>query len=541
MIRRAKVAVLLVLTLVIWVAAIARIAPIFFAPDASRQREELEHLARRAHAALRHEGPEPATYAAVVDGPSAGAWIELLAGAGVPYPKRVSASALPGLSARLVVGRGLEPAAIERLVEQGAAVVTIETSTTRDSASSSRTLRVLGVEVPSAATPTFALTHEAHEKPLAWGADGQMLGALAKRGAGAVVRLGVDLAELLVSLRQGEPGRAGVDTDQDGELKPNDLVPPYDPALARVPFADMAFDRLLAELDAALACPLIRSRALPVGVRKLLIVTADQDYEDDEHVLSMAELLARHGASATFLATDRAAGRPADMNVKDGAAPQLARESMERLLASGHGIGVHPFPAQPRDIAAHVRRFVAHAGMRPLIARNHHVTWLGYLDVPREEAALGIAMNLDMLPICSSGRPCVFFAGGSARPLAFLEHGRPLSILQQTTCVDDYSLRVPYGRLREAAQALLASARAALAVGTQTGSPIVLNAHPVFVRFAPEWLAGVLSEPGLTTLSAEAFLDFTLARRAVSVRDASCTTRPTVVHDPRVELTGLRP
>src|SRR5207237_1033250 len=141
-----------------------------------------------------------------------------------------------------------------------------------------------------------------------------------------------------------------------------------------------------------------RTRGLPDGVARLVVLTADQDYVADEIVESMAAMLTRAHASATFLLTDPAVGAHPDLNVApDGSAPRLAGDRAASLLAGGFGLGLHPFLGDVAQIGELARRFEALTGVRALAARNHHLGWHGFVDVPAAEAAAGVAVNLDAM------------------------------------------------------------------------------------------------------------------------------------------------
>ena len=175
--------------------------------------------------------------------------------------------------------------------------------------------------------------------------------------------------------------------------------------------------------------------------------------------------------------------------------------------------------------------------MRALVARNHHLGWRGFVDVPAAEAAAGVAVNLDTMAVCDGTRPCAAFAGGSSRPMRFVDaDGHALPILQQPTAVDDYSLRVRDDALRaEAARVLGARARTLLDVAARAGGPLVVNAHPVFVALAPGWLRPLLDAPDTRVWSAEQWLDFVARRRTSRITLQRCDA-PKMQLEPGVVL-----
>ena len=270
-----------------------------------------------------------------------------------------------------------------------------------------------------------------------------------------------------------------------------------------------------------------------------MVLTANQDYVDDEVVESMAAKLARAHASATFLITDPAVGAPPDLNVApDGTAPRLSADCAASLLAGGFGLGLHPFLGEVTEIGAVAHRFAALTGLAALAARNHHLGWRGFVEVPAAEATAGVAINLDYMVVCAGTRPCAAFSGGSVRPLRFFDgDGRALPILQQPTAVDDYSLRVRDDSQRaDAARALGARARALVEVAARAGGPLVVNAHPVLVALAPEWLRPLFDDGTVRVWSAEQWLAFVARRRLSRMTVPSCDQPPTVQLQPGVAL-----
>jgi hypothetical protein len=68
-----------------------------------------------------------------------------------------------------------------------------------------------------------------------------------------------------------------------------------------------------------------------------------------------------------------------------------------------------------------------------------------------------------------------------------------------------------------------------------------LNAHPVFYRFAPQWLNAVLDLRDLRAVSASDWLTFVLDRRATRIPAARCGRPAAVSLRPGVVMHEARP
>lgn len=505
-----------------WIVAGVQLWRSLRGPDAEPARERLRALSARWNAA---RSPPPRTladtYAVVRAGPSTVAWSELLHAAGAPLAVELTGDAPVPDGARLVVVASTD--GLDALRAPGRAVVAVERAGERRNASA---MTWGDITVPLDGAGVVALTPAAGETVLATDDAGHPLAAASSRNGSVTLRLGVDLAAVLWRLRLGDPALPLTDRDGNGEVQPADALPRLDPSLTETPFADRVMARLMETLTASLPCALPRLRGLPTGARAVLVITADQDYADDEKLTAMGETLAGRGAHATFLLTEPSVGRRPDLNVRSGAAPTLSLDAADALLAQGHDLGVHPFPAAIDDVAAHVALTSQRLSLPMLFARDHHLRWIGRLDVPRAEAARGVAMNLDYMAVCDGRRPCVGFPGGSSVPVMIADGDDRVPILQQPTAVDDFSLRVnDYAQLAGAATALASAARETLIVARAAEVPVVLNAHPTLYAFAPQWLASVLSTPDLRAMSASEWLSFVLHRRASRVPAARCGAR----------------
>lgn len=509
---RTKLVIVTIVVLTVWGLVALRVRDALAGPDASEARTR---FARRSRAARDPRTFRPGgSYAHVRVAENGTLWAELLGAAGVPLPNATTGPV--DAHARLVIVDDSD----DFVLAPERAVVMIVRGPTRPASE-----LVWGeLHVPLAGFGVTPLVPEPDERVLAIDDTGAVLVALLRSPEGTRIRMGVDLAAALGRLRFGEAPNAGRDRDGNHELQPADLAPTLDARAMARPFADEVIEALLSALDGSLPCALPRTRGLPEGDDVLLVLTSDQDYVDDAWVLEMADALAALDAHATFMLTDPSVGQPADLNARDGTAPTLTRETADALLAAGHDVGAHPFPRTLSDVAAHLRAERERLDLAPLVARNHHLRWIGFVDVARVESRSSVAMNLDAMPVCDGTRPCVGFPGGAASPIAFIdEHGARLPILQQPTSVDDFSLRQPrYELVAGAADALASGALPILEAARRAEVPVVVNAHPALFKFAPTWLTSLLRVRGVRAISTSEWLAFVAARRSVRVPEARC-------------------
>lgn len=489
---------------------------------ATRARARLEKTRDLWTAAMLAPVNRASSYAVVAV--SGGArWVEILTSAGVPVPVLVAEPSVDATGFRLVVTA--DRAQADTLAGQGRAVVLFdeEGAGLEESA-----IRWKDLRLPLDGITAHRLDDVKDESAWLRSEQGETVAAWHKAGSGIVLRLGFDFAAWLYRLRQGNPARAGQDSDHNGTVQPVDLLPALAPELFARPFADEMVDDLLATLDAGLTCPLPRTAGLPEG-RPTVVLTSDQDYVDDEFVLYMAEALAKNHFAATFMLTHRGLGAPPDLNVGAGKPTVVAPDTVTELLAAGHGLGVHPSLRTVDDIGRVTEAAAQFTATRPLVARNHWVRWPGYLDVPTAEARAGILMDLNLLPVCRDVGPCAGFLGGTARPVRFVdEAGVALPILQQPSSFDDASLRTKSPIEAKAAAAILGERIAQLLPrATAVQAALVINAHPVFFPVASDWIKPLVGG-NVQVISAEQWLDFLARRRLSRIESPSCAADPSL-------------
>lgn len=534
--KRAK-RLLVVAAITAWIIAGVQLWRSLSAPDSGPARAVQVSLARRWHTA---RTPAPRTladtYAVVLTRHSTVAWSELLHIAGVPLAVESQSLSAVSPSARLVViDSPQDPVVFNTLGAPDRAVISIENSGPTHTA---RTLTWADVTVPLGRdTTVVSLTLREGETVIARDDTNSPIATLSSHNGTTLLRLGLDLADALWTLRFGDPSLSLTDRDSNHEIQPADALPALTQDSLSTPFSDRVISHLVDTLSDSLPCPLPRLRSLPTGTTSLVVITADQDYANDSKLITMAEALESHDAHATFLLTEPSVGRHADLNVHHGTSPTLSLDATNALLSLGHSVGVHPFPNTLEDITAHVTLTSHRLSVPVLIARNHHLRWFTDLGVLRAEASASVAMNLDTMVVCAGQHPCVGFPAGTAFPVMAARNNTRIAILQQPTAIDDFSLRVDdYSRLAAAAQTLATSARTIISTARTTHSPVVLNAHPTLYAFAPQWLTTVVTTSGVKAISATEWLSFVLHRRASRISASRCTDRPTVTLQPDVSL-----
>jgi hypothetical protein len=505
--------------------------------QAYRARCALDQTRKRWDDARTQKRDRFSTYAAIAGDSRAAAWVELLAAAGVPAPALLSETTPASCAGyRLLVVYDRSTEEVERLANAGRAVIAVEQSGSRSNVDAVfwRQRRI-----PLAGQPAWTIDLKPGETAWISSTNGKPLAARRAVGSGVVIRLGLDIAEWLYRLRQGDRTRADRDADGNATIQPADLLPSLPTELADQPFADELIDDLLHTLDQGLSCPLPRTGGLPEG-RPVVVLTSDQDYVDDDALQRVANMLEAMGVITTFLLTHPDLGQAPDMNLDRGRPRLVDSDCADRLLAKGFGLGVHPFIRSARDIPRIISSLAQRTGTRPLVARNHWLRWFGYLDIPATEAAAGIAVDLNYMTICADHSPCASFLGGSTRPVRFVSpKGEAMPILQQPTAIDDYSLRTPtLEQVGPAADVLGRRALALLKQARAVEGPLVINAHVAFLYLAPNLLKPLI-DANARFMTVEQWLDFVARRRQSRIASPNCSTPPDVTLQSGVSLRNI--
>jgi hypothetical protein len=258
-----------------------------------------------------------------------------------------------------------------------------------------------------------------------------------------------------------------------------------------------------------------------------MLMTSDDDWSTVEQFEAIVDGLRKRQAHTTFYVVP---------------ATHLTREMMDSWEKDGHTFSVHPAlerqlggglllqePQQhtvptmvKENIARHQREF----GRRPRTIRHHAVRWMGYVEVPRLLADLGISMDLNYVSVHPF--PLGYMAG-SGRPMRFVDtDGSVINCYQQPTLWTEEVLIHPEfvfsfkwtveKALQETGKIIKRSAR-------EFYTPVAINSHPVsFATYSSPLVEGVWDtalREGMPILSADEWLVWTEARDVVRLeRDA---------------------
>jgi hypothetical protein len=350
----------------------------------------------------------------------------------------------------------------------------------------------------------------------------------ARVGAGEVILFGFDLAKAVARLRHGDPDLADMPNEIfDRIQRPSDLFRgQIDPRQATVPQADI----LTAVLGRAVGSLLPQPRFWyypEASQRSLVIQTSDDDWSTLEQFETMTSVLKQYEAQCTFYVVNRTV---------------LTTDLMDRWERDGHVFSVHPSsiidvesrPATdeaqrfwvPEMVRENVARHTEQFGRPVKTIRNHAIRWVGYMDLAYLHAELGIrgeANYFALGPILSG------YLTGSGRLARFvdtdgtiIDHLQIASHWTEEILVSDahgFSERWLYSRAREFTNGIINRSI------TRYHTPTVINSHPVsFATYSRPLIESnwqTAREGGVPIVNAETWVDFTDARRALSISTAA--------------------
>lgn len=345
-----------------------------------------------------------------------------------------------------------------------------------------------------------------------------------KVGAGEAVLFAFDLAKSVSRLRHGDPDLADMPNEIfDRITRPSDLFRgQLDPRQATVPQADI----LTAVLGRAVETLIPQPRLWyypQAAQRSVLLQTSDDDWSTIEQFETMLAVLKRYDAQCTFYVVDRS---------------QLTTDHMDRWEEDGHVFSVHPatvIDVEGRPPTDESQRFWVPDMVRENVARhrkqygrpvdtirNHAIRWVGYIDLARLHAELGIRAeaNYFAMGVILSG-----YLTGSGRLATFvdttgevIDHLQIASHWTEEILVSDahgFSERWLYSRAREFTNGIIERS-----IG-RYHTPTVINSHPVsFATYSQPLIESnwrTAREGGVPIVSANAWVTFTDARRSVSM------------------------
>lgn len=301
-------------------------------------------------------------------------------------------------------------------------------------------------------------------------------------GQGRAVVFGFDLAKAVARLRQGDPELADIPNHRwDHIQRPSDLfVGQLDPRQANVPQADV-LTAVLGRVVESLA-PQPRLWYYPeASQRGVLLMTSDDDWSTLDQFETMLNVLKQYDATCTYYVVHSSV---------------LTRELMDEWEQDGHVFSVHPsMPGDTRSarpVDEHQRRWVPQM-VRDNVARhkeqygrpvntirNHAIRWVGYVDVARLYAELGIRgeANYFSVGIINAG-----WMTGSGRLARFvdldgelIDHYQIASHWTEEALVSgghSSSERWQFNRAQDVTNAVLVRGI------ERYHTPVTLNSHPV--------------------------------------------------------------
>ena len=345
-----------------------------------------------------------------------------------------------------------------------------------------------------------------------------------KTGKGEAVLFGFDLAKSVSRLRHGDPDLADIPNEIfDRITRPSDLFRgQLDPRQATIPQADI-LTAVLGRIVETLV-PQPRLWYYPESSqRSVLLQTSDDDWSTIEQFETMTTVLKHYDATCTFYVVNRS---------------QLTTSHMDRWEADGHVFSVHPATRidvegrPPTDesqrfwvpdmVRENVVRYKEQYGRPVNTIRNHAIRWVGYMDLARLHAELGIRgeANYFAMGIIPSG-----YLTGSGRLAKFvdttgeiIDHLQIASHWTEEILVSDthgFSERWLYSRARDFTNGIIKRSI------SRYHTPTVINSHPVsFATYSQPLIESnwkTAREGGVPIISADSWVEFTDARRSIAI------------------------
>ena len=345
-----------------------------------------------------------------------------------------------------------------------------------------------------------------------------------KIGEGEAVLFGFDLAKSVSRLRHGDPDLADMPNEIfDRITRPSDLFRgQLDPRQATIPQADI----LTAVLGRAVETLIPQPRLWyypKSSQRSVLLQTSDDDWSTIEQFETITTVLKHYDATCTFYVVNRS---------------QLTTSHMGRWEADGHVFSVHPstmIDVEGRPPTDESQRFWVPDMVRENVARhkeqygrpvntirNHAIRWVGYMDLARLHAELGIRgeANYFAMGVILSG-----YLTGSGRLAKFvdptgeiIDHLQIASHWTEEILVSDthgFSERWLYSRAQDFTNGIINRSI------SRYHTPTVINSHPVsFATYSQPLIESnwkTAREGGVPIVSPDAWVAFTDARRSVSI------------------------
>ncbi|MCX5662887.1 MAG: hypothetical protein NTW19_24655 [Planctomycetota bacterium] len=307
-------------------------------------------------------------------------------------------------------------------------------------------------------------------------------------GSGQLVVVAFDLAQSVLLMRQGDPAKAeGLpphrDQGDDGaravhmaaDIGPEDSV--------WLPHADLVARTLVELVRRFTPAPLPMLWHLPGDASALVLYSGDEDVADPKMTRGqMASVESAGGRMNLYIIPENSVATPDDI----------------AHFKADHDLGPHPNlrPFDGRSVAERlaefsrqVRVFEQKFGIKARSVRNHCVVWVGYMEMARTMADLGIRMDGDFNygGYMRARDPGPYAGWGAAMPMRFCDVGvggkdEIIDVRQQHTHVGDdemfSTLATPYSyRITPEVYAAMLS-RVLHDNATRFHVPYAVNLHP---------------------------------------------------------------
>ncbi len=344
-------------------------------------------------------------------------------------------------------------------------------------------------------------------------------------GRGEAVVFGFDLAHAVARLRHGNPDLADIPNHRWDHIgRPSDLfVGQLDIRQAAIPQADV-LTAILGRVIESLA-PQPRVWYYPqADQRGVLLMTSDDDWSTLPQFETMLEVMKQYGATCTFYVVHSS---------------QLTRQHMDAWEQDGHVFSVHPAMADdtrtsnpvdepqrlwvPQMVRENVARHQRDYDRPVNTIRNHAIRWVGYLDLARLHAELGIRSEANYVTVglCNAG-----WMTGSGRLARFVDvTGDVIDHYQISTHWTEEALvssghssseRWQYGRAQAVTNDIIVRGI------ERYHTPVTLNSHPVsFATYSRPLIEDnwkTARDHGAPIVSADAWTAWTDQRNAVTMR-----------------------
>jgi predicted transcriptional regulator len=301
-------------------------------------------------------------------------------------------------------------------------------------------------------------------------------------GSGEAVVFGFDLAGAVARLRHGDPELVDIPNHRwDHITRPSDLFAgQLDIRQARIPQADV-LTAVLGRVIESLA-PQPRLWYYPAAdQRGVLVMTSDDDWSTLGQFEVMVDVLRQYEATCTFYVVHSSVLTPGHMDAweQDGHVFSV-HPAMGADTKGANPVDEHQRRWVPQMVRDNVARHREQYGRPVNTIRNHAIRWVGYVDLARLHAELGIRAEANYVTV---GLTNVGWMTGSGRLARFVDTtGEMIDHYQISTHWTEEALvssghssseRWQYQRAQEATNDIIVRGI------ERYHTPVTLNSHPV--------------------------------------------------------------